>query len=226
MSQYTTHSACYNELELILQAFQAGGYTRLVNYAPGKSVMFDSNPTPGYVPGVLGKRDTGIDYKPNIVGNTRGHFYYSAGTVASEKAKAEAKVATDAGYDPNELIGSLVSIKRTNDGNILLQIVASNRVTLENGQVVLTTPTIRNLSIKRNPAEGGGVLAAMALDQMLGIPYHQLQALLDSEKAKYTQATTVTGTLHTARASGLAKSNTDAPNTTGATGHGVGEEAK
>jgi hypothetical protein len=182
--QKTTHDECYPVLEDILRAFEAGRYTRLVNYRPGESVLFDSKPSPGYVPGIPGKAETGQDYVPQADG-TRVHVYYLAGTKASDKAKAEADIAARSGFDRNELLGTLVSIKRADNGNILLQIVAGNRVTLKDGTVVVDKPTLRTLSVKRNPAEGGGILVALALDQMLGIPYHQLRDLAASERAHY-----------------------------------------
>lgn len=218
MSQHTTHTQCYQVLDAVLRAFEAGGYTRLVA-SPQVAVMFDGNPAPGYVPGALGKKDTGIDYVPNGDG-TRVHLYYGAFTEPSETAKAEADAAVGMGYDKNELIGSLVSIKRTKDGGILLQILASNRIPMANGAFVMGKKSLRTISIKANPASGGGVLAALALDQMLGIPYHMLKALLESERAR--ARTPLTDSVRARRDGALGNTTEQTPRAQGATGEGEG----
>lgn len=190
MSQYTTHATCYGVLEQICLAFQMGGHNRLVATV-SNSVLFDSKPAPGFVPGVLGKKDTGVEYTPAGDG-TRVHLYYKAGGKPSEKAKKQQELAKELGFDPNEMIGNLVSIKRSQDGNVVLMIRASHREAIQKTdgtyQVVMGKPEMRMISIKNNPTDGGGVLVAIAFDQMLGIPYHQLKAMLDTEKGKYGMA--------------------------------------
>lgn len=187
MAQYHTHATCVGVLSQILGAFEAGGYTRLVTTVTN-SVLFDSNPAPGYVPGVKGKKETGVEYVPKGDG-TRVHFYYGAGGEPTEKAKEQQRLAAELGFDPNEFIGNLVSIRRAKDGGLLVMIRASNREAVKNEDgkyvVVMGKPVLRTFSLKNNPTEGGGIMAAMALDQMMGIPYHQLKAMLNAEKDKY-----------------------------------------
>ena len=179
MSQYIGHSSCYDVLDRMLRAYEASGYTRLVTYGPGESVLLDSKPAPGYVPGVLGKKETGVEYAPAVDG-TRIHIYYVAGHKADARAKAEAARANRSGFDSHEIMGTLVSIRRVGD-NIQLQFVAGNRDNIEGG-VITDKVALRSVSVTREPASKGGVIVALALDQSLGIPYHQLRAMLESEQ--------------------------------------------
>jgi hypothetical protein len=178
MSQHIGHLQCYELLERVLLAYEGSGYTRLVQYAPGQSVLMDSRPAPGYVPGVLGKKETGVEYTP-LADGTRIHIYYVAGHKASPKQRAEAERANRSGFDSHEIMGTLVSIRRMGDG-IQLQFVAGNRDNIEDG-VITNKIALRSVSITREPAAKGGMIVALALDQSLGIPYHMLKALLESE---------------------------------------------
>lgn len=179
MSQYIGHSQCYELLERIMRAYEASGYTRLVQAGPNEVVLMDSKPAPGYVPGVQGKKETGIEYVPQADG-TRIHIYYVAGYKADARQKAEAARANRSGFDSHEIMGTLVSIRRVADGSLQLQFVAGNRDNIENG-VITAKIALRSVSITNNPASKGGMIVALSLDQMLGIPYHMLKALLESE---------------------------------------------
>jgi hypothetical protein len=179
MSQYIGHNQCYDVLDRVLRAYEASGYTRLVTYGPGESLLMDSRPAPGYVPGVQGKKETGVEYTPNADG-TRLHIYYVAGHKASTHQIAEAARANRSGFDSHEIMGTVVSIRRMSDGGIQLQFVAGNRDTIESG-VITDKVALRSVSVTREPATKGGVIVAMSFDQSLGIPYHMLQAMLESE---------------------------------------------
>ena len=179
MSQYVGHTQCFDVLERVLAAYEASGYTRLVTYGPSESLLMDSRPAPGYVPGVAGKKETGVGYTPAADG-TRLHIYYVAGHKADAHQIAEASRASRSGFDSHEILGTVVSIRRNADGSIQLQFVAGNRDTIEAG-VITDKIALRSVSVTREPATKGGVIVAMGLDQSLGIPYHQLQALLESE---------------------------------------------
>jgi len=179
MSQHIGHSQCYDLLERIMRAYEASGYTRLVQSAPGESVLMDSKPAPGYVPGVLGKKDTGVEYTPNADG-TRLHIYYVAGYKADARQKAECARANRSGFDSHEILGTLVSMRRLPEGGLQVQFVAGNRDNIENG-VITPKVALRSVSITREPASKGGMIVALALDQSLGIPYHMLKAMLESE---------------------------------------------
>jgi hypothetical protein len=222
MSQYIGHAVCYQVLEQMLIAFEASGYTRLVQYKPGESVLLDSNPTPGYVPGVLGKKETGVEYVPKVDG-TRVHVYYVAEHKASPLQRLEAARANKSGFDSHEIMGTLVSIRRMGDG-IQLLFVAGNRDKIEGG-VITDKVALRSVSITREPATKGGVIVALALDQMLGIPYHQLRALLGTEDGK--DINVISAGLRVRRAAILSEGSEGIPEPgTGATGPSVGEEVK
>ena len=177
MSLYIGHEACYDALDKILKAYEASGYTRLVMYGPGQSVLVDSKPAPGYVPGVKGKKETGVDYVPNGDG-TMIDVWYLAKEKATPKQVAEASRAVRSGFKAPDLLGAMVSIKRTKEGNIQLMMIAGNRDHIVNGELT-DQVAIRSLSITRSPAEGG-IIVALATDQTLGIPFAQLQAMADS----------------------------------------------
>ena len=182
MSQIIGHTQCYEALENMVRAYEANGYTRLVQYQAGESILMDSKPAPGYVPGVAGKDATGVGYTPAVDG-TRIHLYYVAGKKPNAKAKAEASRAIRSGMDSHEILGSIVSIRRTGDG-IQLMFVASNRDHIENG-VITAKLAIRSVSVTREPSAKGGMIVAMGLDQSLGIPYHMLRSLLESETIEH-----------------------------------------
>lgn len=184
MSQIIGHSECYDVLENMLRAYEANGYTRLVQYRAGESILMDSKPAPGYVPGVVGRDDQpGMQrYEPKADG-TRIHLYYVAGKKPNAKAKQEASRAIRSGMDSHEILGSIVSIRRVGD-SIQLMFVASNRDNIENG-VITAKLAIRSVSVTREPSAKGGMIVAMGLDQSLGIPYHQLRALLESETIEH-----------------------------------------
>ena len=196
MSQYVGHRLCYETLDAMLRAYEAGGYTRLVQMRPGEMVMMDSNPAPGYVPGVRGKAETGVEYVPNADG-TRIHIYYLTGHKASERQKQEAERAKRSGFDSHEIMGTLISIRRVGDGSIQLQFVAGNRDVIENG-VLTNKVALRSVSVTREPAQKGGLIVAMSFDQMLGIPYHMLQSMLQTEQGQ--SANTISEGLRTLRA--------------------------
>jgi hypothetical protein len=197
MSQYVGHESCYEVLDKILEAFERGGYKRLVVYGTaGESVLMDSKPAPGYTPGILGKRATGIAYVPAADG-TRIHVYYMAGHKADADQIARASLATKAGFDPREILGTIISISRCKNGNIQLQFVAANRVVKDEDGHITEELAIDSVSVSNEPSHGG-TLIAMALDQSLGIPYHQLKAMASSEEA--TKAITVAGHLRAAQA--------------------------
>ena len=178
MGQYIGHNQCYDVLDSIMRAYESGGYTRLVQYAQGQSVLMDSKPAPGYVPGVQGKRETGVEYIPNADG-TRIHIYYLSGQKSTPHQRQEAQRALRSGFDSHEIMGTLVSIRRVGE-SIQLQFVAGNRDNVENG-VITNKVSLRSVSVTREPAEKGGLIVAMSFDQMLGIPYHQLESMLRSE---------------------------------------------
>ena len=184
MSQIIGHDACYDALENMLRAYEANGYTRLVQYKAGESILMDSKPAPGYVPGVVGRDDQpGMQrYEPKADG-TRIHLYYVAGKKPNAKAKQEAARAIRSGMDSHEILGSIVSIRRVGD-SIQLMFVASNRDNIENG-VITAKLAIRSVSVTRETSAKGGMIVAMGLDQTLGIPYHQLRALLESETIEH-----------------------------------------
>ena len=182
MAQYIGHEECFNVLDRMLRAYETGGYTRLVTYGPGESCLFDSNPAPGYVPGVRGKAETGVEYTPRVDG-TRVHLYYVAGHKADARAKAEAARAIRSGFDSHEIMGTLVSIRRMKEGGIQLQFVAGNRDNIEGGAIT-DKLAIRSVSITRVPAAKGGTIVAMGIDQSLGIPYHMLKSLAEAEKVQ------------------------------------------
>ena len=171
---HISHAECYSTLDKILRAYEAGNYQRLVMYEPGKSVLFDSHPAPGYVPGVQGKRQTGVEYTPAGDG-TFVDIYYLAKENPTPKQVEEASRAVRSGDKAPNLRGALVSIKRAGNGNILLQMVAGNRDHIENG-VRTDKVALRTISVAPTP-EAGGVIVAMGLDQTMGIPLHQLQAM-------------------------------------------------
>ena len=173
------HEACYDALEKVLAAYEASGYTRLVMYGPGQSLLVDSNPAPGYVPGIKGKKETGVEYAPNGDG-TMIDVYYLAGEKPTELAQAEASRALKSGFKAPNLLGAIVSIKRAKNGNLVLMMIAGNRDHIENGQRT-DKVAMRSLSIARDPAVGG-IVVALAMDQSLGIPFAQLQAMADSVK--------------------------------------------
>lgn len=181
MSQFIGHNQCYDVLDAILRGYEGNGYTRFVQFRPGESVLMDSRPAPGYVPGVLGKKDTGVEYVPNGDG-TRLHVYYLAGHKASPKQRQEADRANRSGFDSHEIMGTLVSIRRVSDGSIQLQFIAGNRDNIENG-VITNKVALRSVSVTREPSAKGGLIVAMSFDQMLGIPYHMLRNLLASERS-------------------------------------------
>jgi len=106
---HISHAECYATLDKILRAYEAGNYNRLVMYEPGKSVLMDSNPAPGYVPGVPGKRETGVEYTPAANG-TPIDVYYLAKEKPTRHQLEEASRATRSGYKPPNLFGRLVSI--------------------------------------------------------------------------------------------------------------------
>jgi hypothetical protein len=184
MAQYLTHTACFKVLEQILQAAEASGYTRLATYNPGESVLFDSNPAPGYVPGVKGKKETGKEYVPNADG-THINLYYVAGKEPTDKQKVRAQRAAKMGVDLNNLDGRLIGIRRCANGNIQVQFVVRNRDDRDADGKITEKITIDSVSVSANPAKGGGVIVAMALDQSLGIPDHMLTSLKASELQKY-----------------------------------------
>lgn len=179
MSQYIGHNQCYDVLDRVLRAYEASGYTRLVTYGPGESLLMDSQPAPGYVPGVQGKRETGLEYTPAADG-TRLHIFYVAGHKATASQIAEASRANRSGFNSHEIMGTVVSIRRNTDGAIQLQFVAGNRDTIVDGHIT-DKVALRSVSVTREPATKGGVIVAMSFDQSLGIPYHMLQAMLESE---------------------------------------------
>lgn len=179
MSQFIGHQQCYDVLDALLREYERNGYTRLVQYAPGQTVLMDSKPAPGYVPNVPGKRETGVDYEPSANG-TRVHIYYLAGQKADARARAEADRANRSGFDSHEIMGTLVSIRRSSDDSIQLLFVAGNRDNIENG-VITRKVALRSVSVTRELSGKSGLIVAMSFDQMLGIPYHQLQSLLSSE---------------------------------------------
>ena len=179
MSQYIGHTQCFDVLERILAAYEASGYTRLVTYGPGESLLMDSKPAPGYVPGVVGKREGGPESVPNADG-TRLHIFYVAGHKATAHQIAEASRANRSGFNSHEIMGTVVSIRRMSDGGIQLQFVAGNRDTIEEGRIT-DKVALRSVSVTREPAQKGGLIVAMSFDQSLGIPYHMLQAMLESE---------------------------------------------
>lgn len=182
MSLYIGHDQCYTVLENILRAYEASGYTRLVQYEQGGSILMDSKPAPGYVPGVLGKKETGIEYIPNADG-TRIHIYYIAKERADARAIQEAARANRSGFDQREILGTIVSIKRNTNGSIQLQFVAGNRdVCDKQGHILGDKLAIRSVSVTADGAENSGLIIAMGFDQSLGIPYHQLRELAQSDE--------------------------------------------
>jgi hypothetical protein len=174
---YIGHEACYDALDKVLKAYEASGYTRLVMYGPGQSVLVDSKPAPGYVPGVKGKKETGVEYTPAGDG-TMIDVWYLAKEKATSRQVAEASRAARSGFKAPNLLGAMVSVKRTKDGNLQLMMIAGNRDHIEGGERT-DKVAIRSLSITRTPAEGG-IIVALALDQSLGIPYAQLQSMAES----------------------------------------------
>jgi hypothetical protein len=180
--QIIGHKECYELLERMLQAYEKGGYKRLCQYGPGESVLFDSQPAPGYVPGAKGKAETGVDYTPKADG-TRIHIYYVSAKKPSETAKKEASRAIRAGMDTHEYMGRLVSIRRVASGAIQLQFTVGNRDKIEDGKYT-DKVALRSPSVTKDPKEKGGLIVAMAFDQSLGIPYEQLRSLMESEKAQ------------------------------------------
>ena len=181
MSLYIGHDKCYETLDRILRAYETSRYTRLVQYAPGESCIMDSKPAPGYVPGVLGKKETGVDYVPNADG-TRLHIFYIAKEKADKRAIKEAARAVRSGFDNREIMGTLVSIKRNTNGSIQMQFVASNRDTIDKHGHITNKLAIRSVSVTADGSENSGLIIALGLDQSLGIPYHQLSQLAESEE--------------------------------------------
>lgn len=172
------HEQCYQKLSAILESYERAGYTHYVQVGQGESVLFDSNPAPGYVPGVLGKKDTGVEYVPRVDG-TRLHIYYIAKDKADKRAIKEAQRAISSGFDAREILGSLVSIKRTKAGGIQLQFVASNRDVIVDGRITAGI-ALRSVSVTADGAENSGLIVALGLDQSLGMPYHQLKQMAAS----------------------------------------------
>lgn len=196
MGQYIGHQAVYDVLDRILRAYEAGHYGRLVNYGPGESVLMDSKPAPGYVPGALGKKETGIGYTP--AGNgTRLNAYYLAGHKAD--ARQIARCQRFKAYDPHEYIGSVISIRRCKNGNIQLEFVVLNRDERDADGKIMDKLAIDSVSVTREPGVGGGILVALALDQNLGIPFHQLKELLESEKAEAMDANAISASVRAMR---------------------------
>lgn len=173
---YIGHEQCYAFLDRLLRAYEAGGYTRLVRTELAESVLMDSRPAPGYVPGAPGKRETGVDYVPAGDG-TMLDAYYLAAETPTAKQIAEADRAIRSGFKAPNLLGAIVSIKRAKNGNIVLQMIAGNREHIEN-DMPTNKLALRALSVAPTP-EAGGVLVALAADQTLGIPFHQLQQMAE-----------------------------------------------
>lgn len=178
MSQYIGHSNCYDALERILRQFEAGGYTRLVPYGPGETALTDSKPAPDFVPGVQGKKQTGVDYEPQGDGSHLDIFYV-AKERANAKAIEEAKRSGKAGMDGRHIVGTLVSIKRLGNGNIQLLFTAANRDHIENG-VRTDKAALRSLSVAQVPAENSGTIVAMGINQGLGVDENLMKQMADA----------------------------------------------
>ena len=136
MSQIIGHSECYDVLENMLRAYEANGYTRLVQYRAGESILMDSKPAPGYVPGVVGRDDQpGMQrYEPKADG-TRIHLYYVAGKKPNAKAKQEASRAIRSGMDSHEILGSI--------GLAIASSSCSLRVIVIISRMALSRPSLR-----------------------------------------------------------------------------------
>lgn len=194
---YIGHEQGYDALDRMLKAYQAGGYTRLVPFGNGETVLMDSKQAPGYVPGVPGKAETGVEYVPNGDGVYLDIFYISK-EKADKRAIAEAVRAKKCGMDSRHIVGSLVSIRRLADGNIQLMFIAANRDHIEGG-VRTDKVAVRSVSITNDPAKKGGLIVALGLGQGIGVDMGLLKKMADDEENLEKASKTLSGYVASAR---------------------------
>jgi hypothetical protein len=165
-----------------------------------------------------------VEYVPMADG-THINVYYGAYREADERQLKRVQRALSHGVDPNNLDGSVISIRRCKNGNIQLQFVVRNRDERDSEGRITEDVCIDSISVWPNPQESGGVIAALAFDQSLGIPDHQLKALLQTERARYS-----TSVLARHLRAGISEAQggipSEQPRGTTAAGEGVEEGAK
>lgn len=181
MPIYLGHEEGFSALDRILRAFEAGRYTRLVQYGPGESVLLDSHPAPDYVPGVLSKKNGGPAYEPKYDGTQIAIFYY-AKHKATNKQKEESKLAIKGGYNAHKILGRLISIRRNADGCIQVLMSAGNRIDMDKNLHPTGKVPFRSVSITLDPSVPSGLLVALGVGQDIGIPDEQLMSMAESEK--------------------------------------------
>ena len=184
---YIGHKQCWAVLDSILKAFEAGGYNRLVPYGQGGSVMMDSNPAPMYVPGVKGKKETGVEYTPNANG-TPINIYFVDKDPATEKQLIGANYAKKCGADLRDHHGRIVSMRRCKNGNIQLMYIDYMRDDVT-GKIITDKIALGSISVNESPVvkdgkQNSSIIVAMAFDQTIGLPLYQLKSIGDTLQAE------------------------------------------
>lgn len=181
--QYQGHNNCAKVFKDMMAAVERG-YTRILTYAQDKpAVVFDSVLARGYF-----TDEEGEGSQVFMANGSRLHIAYLGKPKKyklSEEKKAElvlrADKAVHSGYSRNELVGTLVAIRRCKNGNIQLLMLAANRDNVKDGVIEPGTLALDSISISDIPGEGGRI-AALGLGQFLGLEPYQIQTLLDEER--------------------------------------------